>query len=139
MMREFYTFNLNIFTDNRGTLVSLLDVDNIPFETKRIYYILDAKEGVSRGKLAHKSLEQILVCINGSCKVLLDNGEEKNIVELDKYDKALYINKYIWREMYDFSSDCILVSLNNEYYDENEIIRDYNEFLEFFKKVTQSK
>lgn len=129
-MTDFYLFELKSYPDERGTLVSLVDADSMPFDVKRIYYIVGTKKGISRGKLAHKRLEQVLVCVSGSCKVLLDNGKEKNIIELSGH-KALYINKGIWREMFDFSSDCVLVSVNNEYYEENEIIRDYDEFLEF--------
>ena len=130
-MHDFYTFDLKAYSDNRGTLVSLLDIDIMPFEVKRIYYIVGTKEGVSRGKLAHKNLEQVLVCVNGNCNILLDNGKEKNVVKLSEANKALFINKGIWREMFDFSPDCVLVSVNNEYYSEDEIIRDYNEFLTF--------
>lgn len=131
-MQEFYKFELKEYTDERGTLVSLLDEISMPIEVKRIYYILP-EEGTFRGKLAHKRLEQVLVCAKGSCKVILDNGKEKTTVELSKPNEALFVNKYIWREMNDFSPDCLLISLNNEFYDENEIIRDYGEFLEFCK------
>lgn len=133
-MKDFYTFELKAFFDERGTLVSLVDEKSMPFEVKRIYYIIGTKKDGSRGKLAHRSLEQVLVCPSGSCKIHLDNGKEKNVVELSKPNQALFINKGIWREMTDFSSDCVLMSINNEFYSENEIIRDYNEFLEFCKK-----
>lgn len=126
-MKDFYLFDLKTYTDERGSLVSLVEQGIMPFEVKRIYYIVNSK--TSRGKLAHKRHEQVLVCISGSCKVLLDSGKEKNIIELSKYNQALFINKGIWREMFDFSSDCILVSVNNDYYTEDEVIRDYDEFL----------
>lgn len=128
-MKDFYLFDLKAYTDERGSLVSLVDEGIMPFEVKRIYYIVNSK--TSRGKLAHKRHEQVIVCISGNCKILLDNGKEKNIIELSKFNLALFINKGIWREMFDFSSDCILVSVNNEYYCEDEVIRDYDEFLDF--------
>ncbi len=134
-MQNFYKFELKEHTDNRGTLVPLVDKGLMPFEVKRIYYILNSPPEASRAKLAHKSLEQVLLCVSGSCKVLLDNGSEKNIIELKKYNEALYINKGIWREIFDFSSDCVLLSLNSENCDEDEIIRDYDEFLKFNKKL----
>lgn len=128
-MKDFYLFDLKTFTDERGSLVSLLDEGVMPFEVKRIYYIVNSN--TSRGKLAHKKHEQVIVCISGSCKVLLDDGKEKNIIELSKFNQALFINKGIWREMYDFSHDCILVSVNNDFYSDDEVIRNYDEFLTY--------
>lgn len=89
----------------------------------------DTKKNVHRGFHAHKSLEQILICIHGSCKVLLDNGTEKKIVSLEKPYEGLYIANNMWREMYDFSEDAVLMVLASEYYKEEDYIRDYNEFL----------
>lgn len=65
--------------DERGMLVALEEYNDIPFEIKRVYYMYDTKEGVRRGFHAHKSLEQILICIHGSCKILMDNGKEKKL------------------------------------------------------------
>ena len=101
----------------------------VPFEIKRVYYMYDTKKDVHRGFHAHKSLEQILICIHGSCKVLLDNGTEKKIVSLEKPYEGLYIANNMWREMYDFSEDAVLMVLASEYYKEEDYIRDYNEFL----------
>lgn len=115
--------------DDRGMLVALEEYKDIPFEIKRVYYMYDTKKDVHRGFHAHKSLEQILICINGSCKVLLDNGTEKKIVSLEKPYEGLYIANNMWREMYDFSEDAVLMVLASEYYKEEDYIRDYNEFL----------
>lgn len=93
----------------------------------------DTKEGVTRGFHAHKSLEQILICIHGSCKIRLDNGEEKKVVPLEKPYEGLYVSNVMWREMFDFSSDAVLMVLASELYDEADYIRDYDEFLEFIK------
>lgn len=128
-MKNCKLFELNFFEDERGKLVPLVDKGLMPFDVKRIYYILGNKNNITRGKLAHKSLEQILVCVNGSCGLLLDDGICKKTYELNKFNKALYIENNIWREIFDFSSDCILLSLNSEFHDENELIRDYNKFL----------
>lgn len=92
--------------DERGQLVALEEHKDIPFEIKRVYYMYDTGKGVTRGQHAHKSLEQILICIHGSCKLMLDNGKEKKIVSLEKPYEGLYISNNIWREMYDFSSGC---------------------------------
>ena len=115
--------------DERGQLVALEEMRDIPFEIKRVYYMYDTKKDVHRGFHAHKSLEQILICIHGSCKVLLDNGTEKKIVSLEKPYEGLYIANNMWREMYDFSEDAVLMVLASEYYKEEDYIRDYNEFL----------
>lgn len=119
--------------DERGQLVSLEEMKDIPFEIKRVYYMYDTLPGVRRGFHAHKSLQQILVCIHGSCKILLDNGSEKKIVPLEKPYEGLYISNDMWREMYDFSSDAVLMVLASEIYDESDYIRDYNVFLDFIK------
>jgi dTDP-4-dehydrorhamnose 3,5-epimerase-like enzyme len=115
--------------DDRGLLVALEALKDIPFEIKRVYYMYDTVEGVRRGYHSHKTLEQILVCINGSCKVLLDNGCEKKIVSLEKRYEGLYIPQNMWREMYDFSTDAILMVLASDYYNEEDYIRNYDEFL----------
>lgn len=117
--------------DDRGQLISLEEFKDIPFEIKRVYYMYDTGEGVRRGFHAHKSLEQILICIHGSCKILLDNGTEKKIVSLEKPYEGLYVPNDMWREMYDFSPDAVLMVLASEYYDERDYIRDYDEFLKY--------
>lgn len=120
--------------DERGNLVALEEYKDIPFEIKRVYYMYDTKEGVRRGFHAHKSLEQILVCIHGSCKVLLDNGEEKKVVSLEKPYEGLYVSNNMWREMYDFAKETVLLVLASEYYDEDDYIRNYDDFLRMITK-----
>ena len=115
--------------DDRGQLVALEEFKDIPFQIKRVYYMYDTVAGVVRGKHAHKKLEQILVCIHGSCKILLDNGIEKKVVNLEKPYEGLYISNDMWREMYDFSEDAVLMVLASELYDESDYIRNYDEFL----------
>lgn len=115
--------------DDRGQLVALEALKDIPFEIKRVYYMYDTKEGVHRGFHSHRSLEQILICIHGSCKVLLDSGYEKKIISLEKPYEGLYVPKNMWREMYDFSSEAVLMVLASEFFSEQDYIRDYNEFL----------
>lgn len=116
--------------DARGQLVALEEEKEIPFEIKRVYYIYDTLEGIRRGFHAHKSLKQLLICVHGSCKVLLDDGYEKEIVVLDKPYEGIFIQSNIWREMYDFTPDAVLLVLASELYDESDYIRDYNRFLQ---------
>lgn len=120
--------------DDRGSLVALEEFNDIPFQIKRVYYMYDTKEGVRRGFHAHKSLEQILICIHGSCKVLLDNGSEKKNIYLEKPYEGLYIPNNMWREMYDFSPDAVLMVLASDIYREEDYIRDYDEFLTFIRE-----
>ena len=117
--------------DERGQLVALEEFKDIPFEIKRVYYMYDTGQGIHRGFHAHKSLEQILICIHGSCKVLLDNGSEKKIVSLEKPYEGLYIANNMWREMYDFSEDAVLLVLASDYYNEEDYIRNYDDFKRF--------
>ena len=120
--------------DDRGQLVSLEEFKDIPFRVKRVYFMYDTAKGVIRGKHAHKELEQILVCIHGSCKILLDNGYEKKVVPLEKPYEGLYVASNMWREMFDFSSDAVLLVFASELYDESDYIRDYEEFLKFVQE-----
>ena len=93
----------------------------------------DTGEGVVRGYHAHKTLQQILVCIHGSCKIRLDNGKEKKVVPLEKPYEGLYVSNSMWREMFDFSPDAVLMVLASDFYDESDYIRNYDEFLEYVK------
>ncbi len=126
-----YTFQRH--GDDRGQLVALEEFKDIPFRIKRVYYMYDTGEGVTRGFHAHKSLQQILVCIHGSCKIRLDDGKEKKVIPLDKPYEGLYISNAIWREMFDFSQDAVLMVLASELYDEGDYIRNYDEFLQYLK------
>ncbi len=117
--------------DDRGQLIALEEYNDIPFEIKRVYYMYGTKEGVRRGFHAHKNLQQILVCVHGSCDILLDNGTEKKIVSLEKPYEGLYVPNDMWREMYHFSEDAVLLVLASDIYREEDYIRDYDKFLEF--------
>ncbi len=119
--------------DDRGQLVALEEFKDIPFKIKRVYYMYDTGKDVTRGYHAHKALEQILICIHGSCKIRLDNGFEKKVVALEKPYEGVYVSNAMWREMFDFSEDAVLMVLASELYDEADYIRNYDEFLEFVK------
>lgn len=125
--------NLKVFGDERGKLVSLESNKNIPFNIKRVYYIFDTLPDQERGMHAHKELEQIVVAMDGACKFVLDDGNTREEVSLNRPDVGLYIGKNMWREMKDFSYGCKLMIIASEYYDEKEYIRDYDEFLKEVK------
>jgi len=131
---EYKLLEFKVMGDERGSLVSLEEEKNIPFEVKRVYYIYGTKTDTVRGKHAHVNLQQVAICVSGSCKFLLDDGNTKETVELNSPNIGLYIGKNMWREMYNFSSNCVLIVLANEYYNENEYIRDYEEFLKLIKR-----
>lgn len=116
--------------DDRGSLISLEQEKNIPFEIQRIYYIFNTKEGVRRGFHAHKKLQQIAIVISGSCRFVLDDGKERIDILMDNPGQGLYIDSFIWREMYDFSEDCVLLVIADKRYEEVDYIRSYEEFLQ---------
>ncbi|WP_336138850.1 WxcM-like domain-containing protein [Acinetobacter ursingii] len=115
--------------DSRGGLVVAEANKNIPFNINRIYYIFDAKPNVPRGFHAHKELHQVAFCIKGKCRMIMDNGVEKQEVWMDQANKGLLIPPLVWHEMHDFSEDCVLLVLASNYYDESDYIRNYDDFL----------
>ncbi|MEZ9574276.1 FdtA/QdtA family cupin domain-containing protein [Vibrio sp. 10N.261.55.F4] len=115
--------------DDRGALVSLEQCEHIPFDIQRVYYIFNTKEETRRGFHAHKKLKQLAIVLKGSCRFLLDNGKEKVELFLDNPAQGLFIDSFIWREMFDFSDDCVLMVLADSIFDESDYIRDYEEFI----------
>lgn len=134
-MMQVIKYNFQQHGDERGQLVALEEMKDIPFRIKRVYYMYDTMDGVRRGKHAHKSLQQILICIHGKCKIYLDDGYDKRVVPLDKPYEGLYVSNNMWREMYDFSKDAVLLVLASELYDESDYIRNYEEFINVVKKT----
>lgn len=117
--------------DDRGQLVALeVGLEkSIPFEIKRIYCIYDTGSGVSRGYHAHKELKQVAICVSGSCRMVLDNGTVRESILMSSPAKGLLIESMMWREMHDFSSDCVLLVLASEHFSEADYIRNYDDFL----------
>lgn len=125
--------NFQTLGDERGSLIAIEQGYNTSFEIKRVYYIFNTKEGVGRGFHAHVNLKQMAIAVKGSCTFVLDNGNKREEVKLDNANQGLFIDGLIWREMKDFSSDCVLVVLASEHYDESDYIRNYDKFLEVVK------
>lgn len=121
--------------DERGELVALeIGMEKtVPFDIKRVYYIYKTGDGVSRGYHAHKDLKQVAICVSGKCKMVLDSGNGREEVWLNTPTKGLLIESMVWREMHDFSDDCVLLVLASEHYDEADYIRDYQKFAEAVK------
>jgi len=120
--------------DDRGSLVALEENHNAPFDIKRVYYIFGTKDQVRRGYHAHRDLKQIAIAVKGSCKFHLDDGKKTQEFLLDSPDKGLMIEGLNWREMYDFSPDCVLLVVASDYYDESDYIRNYQDFIEEVEK-----
>lgn len=115
--------------DERGSLVALESGKTVPFEIKRVYYIFGTQPGVARGFHAHRKLRQVAVCVTGKCRMVLDDGKMREEAWLDSPNKGLVINEMVWREMHEFSSDCVLLVLASEHYDETDYIRLYSNFV----------
>ena len=115
--------------DARGRLVAIEGASDVPFAIARVYYVYATTPGVTRGFHAHRALNQLAVAVAGSCTMLLDDGANKVSVRLDDPAVGLTMGSMIWREMSDFSDDCVLMVLADAVYDEADYIRDYNDFL----------
>ena len=117
-----------VHKDRRGRLISIEGSTDLPFDIARVYYILPGI-GSARGFHAHRSLEQLMICVAGSCRIVLDDGASRSEHLLNRPDEGLLVGPMTWREMHDFSSDAILLVLASGRFDEDDYIRDYDEFL----------
>ena len=107
---------------------------DIPFEIQRVFYMYGSDSTVVRGQHANKETEFLLINVSGKSKVKVDNGYEKMVVELDRPGIGLYIPQMLWKDMYDFSPDSVLLVLASRHYDGNEYIRDYDEYLKLVRQ-----
>ncbi|ASK56524.1 sugar 3,4-ketoisomerase [Vibrio tarriae] len=119
--------------DARGELVALESNKDIPFDVKRVYYVYGTHPEAVRGLHAHRELKQVAIAIHGSCRFILDDGATREDVVLNKPDEGLLIDSCLWREMHDFSHDCVLVVLASEHYMESDYIRNYDDFVKEVK------
>jgi dTDP-4-dehydrorhamnose 3,5-epimerase-like enzyme len=115
--------------DHRGMLIALEKDRNVPFEIRRVYYLFATRCGVHRGMHAHRNLTQLAVTVRGSVTFLLDDGSGPCEVVLDDPSQGLLLRSMVWREMYDFSDDCVLMVLADQFYDPADYITDYAQFL----------
>ncbi|MBI2034544.1 MAG: FdtA/QdtA family cupin domain-containing protein [Candidatus Levybacteria bacterium] len=107
---------------------------HVPFQIKRVYFILDAHTKLSRGFHAHKKTKQLIFCIKGNIRLVLHNGQRSKEVVLDKPETGVLIDKMVWHEMHDFQKDTILLILASHIYNSKDYIRDYQKFLSLVKK-----
>lgn len=119
--------------DERGKLIVIEGGVAIPFEIKRIFYMYGSDASVVRGQHANRNSEFVLINVAGKSKVRITDGKEELVVELNEPMTGIYIPKLIWKDMYDFSPDSVLLVLANTHYDGGEYIRDYEEYLKLMK------
>lgn len=118
------------YGDERGNLVvAECGGDEVPFNVQRVFYMYGSDSEVVRGKHANRRSEFVLINVCGTSKVRVDNGFESEIIELNRPRMGLYLPTMLWKDMYDFSEDSILLVLSSEHYDGSEYIRDYDVFL----------
>lgn len=125
--------NFKEFGDKRGQMVIVEGNESIPFEIKRLFYIYGTAPGVVRGQHANKESEFVLINVSGTSKVKITDGKESMVVELDEPMKGVYIPKMIWKDMYDFSTDSVLLVLASTHYNADEYIRNYENYIQMVK------
>lgn len=114
--------------DENGYLVAIENGREIPFDIKRVFYIYGTNGDIVRGQHSNRKSEFVLICLSGSAKVRVDYGDKEEVYELNVPNKGLYVPQMLWKDMYDFSSDAVLLVLSNELYDAEEYIRDKQEY-----------
>lgn len=116
--------------DERGDLVVVEGEKDIPFRVERVFYIYGSDSTVIRGQHANRKSEFVMINVSGTSKVRITDGTEECIVELNKPRMGLYLDKMVWKDMYDFSPDSVLLVITNTHYDGKEYIRNYDEYLQ---------
>lgn len=118
-------------TDPRGNLTVAQAHTDVPFSIKRAYWVYDVPGGECRGGHAHKACKEVLIALSGSIHVTVDNGEERKTVLLNHPYQGLFIDTDVWRTLDDFSSGAVCLVLASEPFDENDYIREYDDFLRY--------
>ena len=122
-------FQLKKITDPRGNLTVAEQQADVPFDVKRVYWVYDVPGGESRGGHAHRHCREMIVAVSGSFDVTLDDGSEKQTYHLNHPWQGLFVDTGIWRTLDDFSSGAVCLVLASELFEENDYIRDYEQFL----------
>ncbi len=123
--------------DERGHLVAIEGDKDIPFDIKRVFYIYGSDSSVVRGRHANYNSEFVLINVSGTSKVKVDDGRDTKIFDLDRPHIGIYLPKLVWKDMYDFSEDSLLLCLASEHYDPDEYIRDYDNYIEIMHNLTE--
>ena len=135
MVKELYRMlNFQDLGDERGKLVVIEGEEDTPFRIERCFYMYGTDSEKVRGNHANINSEFVLVNVAGKSKVMVTDGTQRVVVELNKPMEGLYIPKMIWKEMYDFSEDSVLLVMASTHFDESEYIRDYDEYIKIMEK-----
>lgn len=121
--------DLKSITDARGQLCVAETGTHLPFTPNRVYYLHSPQPGEPRGFHAHRALEQVAICVTGACRFVLDDGQQRESVQLDDPARGLYLGPMLWHQMHDFTPECVLLVLASAVYDEADYIRDYDVFI----------
>ena len=126
---------------NDGGFVEIEGLRDVPFEIKRIFYIFGrGNVGTVRGKHSNRKSEFVLFNVKGRSKVkTIDEYLNEVVYELNEPNQAVYIPKMVWKEMYDFTEDSVLMVLTNEYYDTDEYIREFDDFVKEMKSIAEEE
>lgn len=130
-----FTLELLRYKDRTGNLTAVENLTDIPFEVKRIYYLYDVPSGESRGGHGHRELEQLIVAASGAFDVTVSDGVNRKTVNLNRPYIGLYLKPGMWREIHNFSSGAICLVLASNLYDEEDYIRNYDDFVEYKKQL----
>ena len=123
-MKKIYLKNIS---DSRGNLISIEAEKTIPWNFKRVYYLYGLTNE-PRGFHAHKKLRQFFICMNGSCDIKLENANETIVINLANPNEGVFIDEMVWHEMYNFTKDCVIMVLAEDFYDEADYIRNYEQY-----------
>jgi dTDP-4-dehydrorhamnose 3,5-epimerase-like enzyme len=123
--------------DRRGSLTPVYNNISVPFDIKRVFYTYDIPSGESRGAHAHKECHEFLISVCGSFEVLLDDGINRRTVVLNRPFYGLHLVPGIWASEQNYSSGCVCLVLTSHVYDDNDYIRDYEDYLQFSNDVSR--
>ncbi len=130
ILDQVYTLEFKQNGDERGHLVVVEEKKDVPFSIARIFYIYGSDRDVVRGRHANRRTEFVLINVSGTSKVKVMDGKEEKVIVLDRPHMGVYLPKMVWKEMYDFSEDSVLLCIASEPYDPGEYIRDYDAYLD---------
>ena len=130
---DYALLDLESFRNKESFLVACQKGKNCPFEIKRVFYIFNVKKDAIRGQHANRETKFLMIALSGSCHIKIDNGIKQKIIVLNNPKQGLYVGKMLWKEMYNFSKDSILLVMANTLYNESEYISDYQLYQNIMK------
>ena len=128
-MNKWYMIDFPTVADMKGKLTFIESSEMVPFEIKRVYYIYDMEVGVKRGMHAHRKLKQVMIALNGSFKLELFDGSEKEIFVMNSPNVGIFVDKMVWRTFWPLEENTVILVLASDHYDEGDYIRDFDEFI----------